>query len=293
MGDNPVNSNNNEEQQEQQQERQMVISSSKKQQQLAPKKVSNKDRHTKVDGRSRRIRMPAVCAARVFQLTRELGHKTEGETIQWLLQQSEPAIIAATGTGTIPASFITAATSTSTTTGPQGNNTVSLGLLHTNKLTENNTDQYRGSWSNFTDNISRSHPHVGTALWPGYSYTQLLDSSSGPSAAVSNLVGGGGGHGPAFAANFQFQGMAMPAAPNMGILNFAPFLGKGNQAPGLELGLAQDGHTASDLNQFYHQQQEREGGGGHDGHRAEGSSEALDHQHMPAHSDDDDDSGDP
>ena len=212
---------------------------------LAPKRSSNKDRHTKVDGRGRRIRMPALCAARIFQLTRELGHKSDGETVQWLLQQAEPAIVAATGTGTIPASALAS---------------VAPSLPSPNS------------------GLARPHHHHAPHMWApptasaGFSSPAFLNSAG---AGAGDAAGIGG----------LMQRMGLPAGLEMpaggaaggtlgagGHIGFAPMFA-GHAMPGLELGLSQDGHIgvlaahAQSISQFYHQV------------GAAGASGQLQHQH--------------
>ncbi|KAK4764987.1 hypothetical protein SAY86_026077 [Trapa natans] len=231
---------------------------------VAPRRSSSKDRHKKVDGRGRRIRMPALCAARIFQLTRELGHKTDGETIQWLLQQAEPSIIAATGTGTVPASALAGAGPSVSEHGTSIGGGMSDGKME--GLGQNLIGFVGLSRPNLPivgGGFGIGKPQAGGLLWPSA-------GGVGPGGFVS--------YPDMSSSSFGFHGVEFPSV-NMGLVNFqAFFAGSNNQqaVPGLELGLSQDNSNnsvtvsagggvlgsqgLSHLYQHHHQQQQQEVG---------------------------------
>lgn len=56
-----------------------------------PSKVST-DRHRKIDGRDRRILLSPACTRLLSEVSIRLGHRTMGETVQWLLVQAKASI---------------------------------------------------------------------------------------------------------------------------------------------------------------------------------------------------------
>ncbi|GLJ17067.1 hypothetical protein SUGI_0295300 [Cryptomeria japonica] len=53
----------------------------------------SKDKHLLTEeGRDRRARLPRECALKLYPLTRKLGYKWDGETVEWLFKQSYHAI---------------------------------------------------------------------------------------------------------------------------------------------------------------------------------------------------------
>ncbi|KAL7202016.1 hypothetical protein ACSBR1_033649 [Camellia fascicularis] len=59
-----------------------------------------KDPHVMVNGRHRRVRLSDKCDERINQLTSRLGHRTKGQTIEWLLYQVQHSINAIFGIDT-------------------------------------------------------------------------------------------------------------------------------------------------------------------------------------------------
>ncbi|KAL7173715.1 hypothetical protein ACSBR2_033046 [Camellia fascicularis] len=73
-----------------------LASDSSKTRKLLSRRRSSPAKKDTVQGGGCRIRVPALCAARIFQLTRELGHRSDGQTVDWLLRHIHPSHLPAT-----------------------------------------------------------------------------------------------------------------------------------------------------------------------------------------------------
>ncbi|KAL3599402.1 hypothetical protein D5086_007320 [Populus alba] len=208
MSENNI-SNNNNKPAEIEDFQNMIADKDDSKKKLAPKRSSNKDRHKKVE---------------------------------------EPSIIAATGTGTIPASALAAAGASVSEQGDSVSTGLHAKMEGLGPGVTGSRDRNDCTMSNTKLGIS----NVATGVWPSVGGIGLgFVPNSGQS--TSNF----GNENSSTLPKYGFQGVEFPNI-NMGLMSFySMFSGTNQQLPGLELGLSQDGHSAmlnpQALSPSYHQ----------------------------------------